>query len=359
MRVIIAGGGTGGHVFPGIAIAEELAMRDPKNAVLFVGTPAGLETRVLPKRDMVLRTIPVSGIKGKSVGRKVRAFSGIPRAVVESLRIIRDFEPDLVIGLGGYVSGPMLVASFLAGVKRVIQEQNLMPGTANRLSAGLAHRVFLSFEESRPYFASRKAVVTGNPIRKEFSQVGKPPERRELCLLVFGGSRGAHRINQAMVDALDRLGGLKHRLRVIHQTGVEDAPRVAEAYERKGFTARVEPFIEDMVSAYMESHLVVCRAGATTISELTACGRASVLVPYPFAADNHQEINARSLVQKGAARMILDRELSGETLAREVDSLFREPAKIEAMERASARLGRPHAAKRLVDECYRLLDRAP
>lgn len=355
MRVIIAGGGTGGHLFPGIAIAEELSMRDRTNKVLFVGTAMGLEAQVLPRRNIPLRTIAVRGIRGKPLLRKMKAFSGIPGAVFKALSIIRDFNPHLIIGLGGYVSGPMLVAAFLLGIRRVIQEQNVIPGATNRLSARLAHRVFVSFEESRRYFASKKVVVTGNPIQREFTLPRETPERKGFGLLVFGGSRGAHRINQTMVEALDLLGDLKPHLRIVHQTGTEDAPKVAEAYREKGFVARVEPFIEDMVVPYRESRLVVCRAGATTISELTACGRASILIPYPFAANSHQEINARTLMEKGAARMILDRDLSGTTLAGAIRSLFTKPQEIEAMEKASACLGKPDAARLIADECYRVV----
>jgi UDP-N-acetylglucosamine--N-acetylmuramyl-(pentapeptide) pyrophosphoryl-undecaprenol N-acetylglucosamine transferase len=354
MRVIIAGGGTGGHLFPGIAIAEELTMRDRTNQVLFVGTAVGLEAKILPKRSIPLQTIRVRGIKGKSLFRKTGALLGIPQAVARSLTIIRGAHPHLIIGLGAYVSGPMILAASLLGVRRVIQEQNVIPGATNRISGRLAHRVFVSFEESRGYFAPEKVVVTGNPIRKEFTAPGKAPERKGFGLLVFGGSRGAHRINQAMIEALDSLEDLKAHLRIVHQTGTEDAPKVAETYKGKGFAARVEAFIDDMVAPYQESHLVICRAGATTISELTVCGRASVLIPYPYAANNHQEINARVLVERGAARMILDRDLSGATLAGAIRSLFTQPEEIAAMEKASARLGKPDAAKRIVDECYRV-----
>ncbi|MBW2121801.1 MAG: undecaprenyldiphospho-muramoylpentapeptide beta-N-acetylglucosaminyltransferase [Deltaproteobacteria bacterium] len=356
MRVIIAGGGTGGHLFPGIAVAEELMERDRNNRVLFVGTSAGLEARVLPGRGIPLRTITVRGIKGKSISRKAGAVLGIPRAVVEAFGIIREFHPDLVLGLGAYVAGPMLVAAFLAGTRRAVQEQNVIPGTTNRISAPLAHRVFVSFEETLGYFSPEKAVLAGNPIRREFALCRGQNEREGFGLLVFGGSRGAHRINQAMVESLGSLEDLRPNLRVVHQTGAEDARAVAEAYRRRGFTARVEPFIEDMAAAYRQSRLVVCRAGATTIAELAACGRASILVPYPFAANNHQEVNARNLVRRGAAMMILDRDLSGETMAEAIRSLFRAPEQIEAMERASASLGRPDAAKRIVDECYRIVE---
>jgi UDP-N-acetylglucosamine--N-acetylmuramyl-(pentapeptide) pyrophosphoryl-undecaprenol N-acetylglucosamine transferase len=355
MRVIIAGGGTGGHLFPGIALAEEFRMRDQNNQVLFVGTAKGLEKRILPKKNIPLRTISVQGFMGKSSVQKVSALMGMPRAIFQAFAISKGFHPDLVVGLGGYVSGPMVAAAFMGGVRRVIQEQNIIPGTTNRILARLAHRVFVSFEESRRYFAPKKVVVTGNPIRKEFAFPSKRSAKREFGLLVFGGSRGAHGINQAMVDALDNLVDLKDRLRVIHQTGTEDAARVTKVYTQKGFKATVKPFFEDMVTAYMESRLVVCRAGATTLSELTACGRASILIPYPFAANNHQELNARNLVEKGAAKMIVDRELSGKRLAEDIRALFAAPAKIVEMERASVRLGKPDAAKRIVDECYRVV----
>ncbi len=279
----------------------------------------------------------------------------MPRAVFEAFAIVRDYNPDLVIGLGGYVSGPMLVAAFLAGVRRVIQEQNVIPGTANRIAAHMANRVFVSFEETRSYFAPEKVVVTGNPIRKEFLQLREIGGKEKFGLLVFGGSRGAHRINMAMMDALEFLTDLKPDLKIVHQAGTDDAPQVAQAYEKRGFRAKVEPFIEDMVARYRESNLVVCRAGATTIAELTTSGRASILIPYPFAADNHQEINARNLARRGAAKVILDRDLSGERLAALISSLFNNPREIEAMEKASTSLGKPEAAKRVVDECYRMM----
>ena len=355
MRVIIAGGGTGGHLFPGIAIAEELAMRDQNNHVLFVGTTAGLEARILPKRKIPLQTIPVRGLKGKSPVHKLESLGTIPWAVMRSLRIIRSFCPDLVIGLGAYVAGPLLLAASLLRIPRVIQEQNVIPGATNRISARMAHRVFLSFEESRRYFNPEKVVVTGNPIRREFSLPVAAKKAKGFGLLVFGGSRGAHRINQAMVDALDSLGDLKSHLRIIHQTGSDDAQKVAKTYQQKGFTARVESFIEDMVTAYRESDLIVCRAGATTIAELTACGRAAILIPYPFAANNHQEINARTLVDRGAAHMILDRNLSGASLAGTIRLFFNTPSMIRTMARVSAGLGRSDAAQRIVDECYRLV----
>jgi UDP-N-acetylglucosamine--N-acetylmuramyl-(pentapeptide) pyrophosphoryl-undecaprenol N-acetylglucosamine transferase len=355
MRVIIAGGGTGGHLFPGIAIAEELTMRDRNNQVLFVGTAAGLEARILPKRKIPLRTIPVRGLKGKSLVHKLESLGTIPRAVMRSLGIIKSFCPDLVIGLGAYVAGPILLAASLLRIPRVIQEQNVIPGATNRISARLAHRVFLSFEESRRYFAGQKVMVTGNPIRREFSLPFTAKRPEGFGLLVFGGSGGAHRINQAMVDALDSLGDLKSHLRIIHQTGFDDAREVAKTYQRKGFAARVESFIEDMVTSYRESDLVVCRAGATTIAELTACGRAAILIPYPFAANNHQEINARTMVDRGAAHMILDRNLSGASLAPMIQLLFHEPSMIRRMARVSAGLGRPDAARRIVDECYRIV----
>lgn len=355
MRVIIAGGGTGGHLFPGIAIAEELTMRDKANRVLFVGTNMGIEAQILPRRGIPLRTINITGIKGKSLFHRLGAFTQIPRAVGAALGIIRDFDPDLIIGLGAYVSGPMLVAGFLARVRRVIQEQNVIPGITNRISARVAKRVFVSFEESSGYFAAEKVVVTGNPIRREFTLRRAPEKKGGFGLLVFGGSRGAHRINQAMIEALDFLGDLKSDIRIVHQTGMDEAVEIAKTYSGKGVVARVEPFIEDMVVPYVESNLVVCRAGATTISELTACGRASILIPYPFAANNHQEINARALVKKGAAKMILDRELSGRTLAETVRSLFENPREIEAMEKASGALGKPGAAKLIVDECYQVV----
>jgi len=266
--------------------------------------------------------------------------------------------------VGGYASGPTLVAAFLLGVKRAIHEQNMIPGMTNRLLKRLSHRVFVSFEETKRYFPEGKAIVTGNPIRKEFAaclhsdrERAVKKEEGRFTVLVFGGSAGAHRINEAMVEALSLLPTVKPFLKFIHQTGRTDFDFVSEAYRERGFQALVGPFFEEMAACYQMADLVICRAGASTLAELAVCGKAAILIPYPYAAHHHQHINAKRLVDKGAAKMILDEELNGEVLSKMILHFFDHPEEREAIEGAIRKIGRPRAAEEIVDHCYRLLGR--
>jgi UDP-N-acetylglucosamine--N-acetylmuramyl-(pentapeptide) pyrophosphoryl-undecaprenol N-acetylglucosamine transferase len=360
MRCVIAGGGTGGHLFPGMAIAEAFVAREKGNEVLFIGTERGIEAKVLQGGRFPLRTIQARPIKGKSLLGKVKAIWSLPMATSEACSILKEFQPQLVLGVGGYASGPTLMAAFFLGMKRAIQEQNVMPGMTNRILKWFSQRIFVSFEEAKKYFPEEKTIVTGNPIRKEFfagMRVGKEGMKKKdrFTLLIFGGSAGAHRINQAMMESLDHLQGIKSSLRMIHQTGKEDLDFVSKGYQEKGFEALVRPFFEDMAAHYQVSDLVICRSGAGTVAELAVCGKAALLIPYPYAAHNHQWINARKLVDLGAARMILDEELKGPLLAQTILHLHDHPEERAGMEMGIQRLARPRAAEEIVDHCYALI----
>ncbi|HEY0840651.1 MAG TPA: undecaprenyldiphospho-muramoylpentapeptide beta-N-acetylglucosaminyltransferase, partial [Vulgatibacter sp.] len=273
MKVVIAGGGTGGHLFPGIALAEEVVTRHPSNEVLFVGTARGLEARVVPQRGFPLELIDVTGVKGKGIGGLVGGLLKLPRAIVHCMRILRDSRADVVVGVGGYASFPMVVAAFLRGIPTAIQEQNALPGLTNRLLGRVADAVFIAFDEAARFFPARKTQNVGNPIRKALMEnFLRPQERHErFRLLIFGGSQGAHAINVAATEAAALLAPMRDRLRILHQTGAADRQEVQAAYDAAGFDAEVVEFIDEMSQAYARSDLVICRAGATTLAELTVC----------------------------------------------------------------------------------------
>jgi len=362
MRIVIAGGGTGGHLFPGISIAEAFKSREARNEILFVGARSGIEESIIPKMGFPLRTISVSGIRGKQLRRKLSALWRVPVGIAASARIIQEFKADLVIGVGGYASGPVVLAAFLSGIKRAIQEQNATPGSTNRLLGRLSDAIFISFRESASYFPRGKTILTGNPVRRDFLQGLKDTRNGDkFNLFIFGGSQGAHRINQKMVEALDWLREVRDRLKITHQTGRDDLEFVSQNYQRRQFRASVRAFIDDMANCYRNAHLVICRSGATTASELTVSRRASILIPYPHAIGDHQTLNAKALVQAGAARMIPDSDLTGKLLADTILHLYRNRDEISVMEKRAGDLARPDAADLIVDWCYNLvsLEREP
>jgi UDP-N-acetylglucosamine--N-acetylmuramyl-(pentapeptide) pyrophosphoryl-undecaprenol N-acetylglucosamine transferase len=352
MRVIFAGGGTGGHLFPGLAVAREFQKRDSMTEILFVGTEQGIETRVLPQEGFRLETIPVRGLKGRGMRGLLDAAWGIPAGLFRSLSILRKFRPDLIIGLGGYASGPFLLAGKLLGLRCTIMEQNLRPGFTNKFLGRFVHRVFTSYRESAAYFPNGKVLETGNPVR--WRQLPEVKRSEKFVLLVFGGSAGAHRINVVVVDAMQRLTDLAAGVQVLHQTGHADFAAVKGTYDSLPFEAEVLPFIDNMDAAYARADLVLCRAGATTVAELTAFGKAAILVPYPYAIYDHQRLNAQALQARGAAEMILDQQLSGELLAGRLRALVLDRGRVERMAAEARALGRPEAATRIVEECYRL-----
>ncbi len=356
--MVIAGGGTGGHLFPGIAIAEEFLRRDPGNRVLFIGTERGLEKRILGGMGLPLRTIPVEGIKGRGVRRTAGALGKIPAGLFASFRILHTFRPAIVVGVGGYASGPAVLAARLMGIKTAIAEQNAFPGLTNRILSRFADRIFLSFAASQPWFPEHRTKITGNPIRAAFLEERPPEERSDprFTVLIFGGSQGAHAINRFVGGALDNLRHVQDRLRFIHQAGEQDREAVAAAYREGGFHADVLPFITDMAAAYRAADLLICRAGATSIAEITASGKAAILIPFPFAVNDHQRANAEILVRAGAAEMIAEKDLSGEVLASAIERLSRNPGAVRNMEIAARALGNRQAAREIVDACLALVN---
>lgn len=359
MKLLIAGGGTGGHLFPGIALAEELLTRQPGlNDVLFVGTARGIEARCVPEAGMKIEYIDVEGIKGRGFCRRLRALLMIPRAVVQSIRILRRYQPDVVVGVGGYASGPVVLAARLLGLPTAIQEQNALPGMTNRWLGHIAEVAFTAFPEAAPFFPASKVRLIGNPIRRAFldNYLMAPTQHDKTGLLVFGGSQGAHVLNATVIGALEVLDAhQRERLSIVHQTGARELDEVRQAYGDAGIEAEVVEFIDDMSKAYERADLVVCRAGATSLAELTVAKKASILVPFAAAADNHQEINAGSLVRAGAAVMVRERELTPQRLAQALTELL-DPDRRAAMEKAAGHLGRPEAAHDLVDVLVEMVE---
>ena len=348
LRLLIAGGGTGGHLYPGIAVAQTLAKRYPRAEVQFVGSGRPLETRILREAGYRLNRLSVSGLKG--VGRidRIRGILKLPASLWAAWGIIRRFRPNVVLGVGGYSSGPPVLVASLAGVPTLLHESNAQPGITNRLLSSFSRKVATAFPECEAFFPG-KAVLTGTPVRPEFLAPPARPPARPFVLLVFGGSQGARAINRAVVEALEGLRPHFPQLHFIHQTGEQDFRRVEQSYREAGARALVKPFFTDMPRQFPKAHLVLCRAGAATLGELAAAGKASLLVPFPGAADNHQLRNAESLVAAGAAEVIRQEELSGTLLAARVEHYFGHPEQLERMEARSGRLARPDSARKIVD----------
>lgn len=359
MRLLVAGGGTGGHVFPGVALAEEVVTRHPANDVVFVGTARGLEARVVPQAGFPIELIEVKGLKGKGIVGALANLLLLPAAFLQSWRILKRWKPDLVVGVGGYASGPVVLTAWLLRIPTAVQEQNAVAGLTNRILGRFVKAAFTAFPEAAACFPRGKVFQLGNPIRKTLMENFMRPEVRHDVprLLVFGGSQGAHALNMRVVEALPHLADLRDTIRITHQTGAHDREQVERGYAACGFRPDVREFITDMSTAYAESDLVVCRAGATSLAEILVCKRPSILVPFPAAADNHQVLNARSVVDAGAAVMIEERDLTGELLAAEIRAILANPERRERMSRAAGRLGSPQAAREIADVCADLVRR--
>ena len=368
--MVIAGGGTGGHLFPAVAIAQEFMARNPENAVLFVSTGRPLDKTVLAETGFVHTWIAGEGIKGRGRIRQMKALAKIPKGVIQSFGILRRFKPDLVTGVGSYVAGPVLLAAWFLGLTIVLHEQNLVPGITNRVLAPLAGRIYVSFEKTGQHFNPEKVVVTGNPVRKNIlesvsqrkSSGPGSDEKAPFTVLIIGGSQGAHRINLAIIEAISRIKDQmkdqakeKNKFRFVHQTGTADFEAVIGSYRRHGFSHTVQPFFYDMENHYQQADLVVCRAGATTVAEITAMGKGAILIPYPHAADNHQVINARALTDTGAAEMILEKDMDGKALADRIQYYATHSKALRQMADNAKTIGRPDAAKTIVDDMYRLV----
>jgi len=354
--MIIAGGGTGGHLYPGIAVAEELLKRNPRNRVLFVGTSRGIEHRVLPQLGYELQEIDVEGVKGRGVKALLKGIYTVPKSMLQSRAIIRNFMPHVVIGVGGYASGPTVLAARLLGIPTAIAEQNALAGNTNRILGKVVDRIFLTYEESRKGFSRRKVRVTGNPVRAAFIHQLTPSSREDGMrrVLVFGGSQGAAAINKAVMEMLPLAQARTKDICFVHQSGQRDVEAVRQSYARCGFIAEVLPFITEMASALASADLIVCRAGATSLAEITVAGKASVLIPFPYAIGDHQTKNAEAMVRSGAAVMIRERDLSAALLWRTIESLIGDIEKLVSMEAQSLALARPDAAAKIVDACLSL-----
>jgi UDP-N-acetylglucosamine--N-acetylmuramyl-(pentapeptide) pyrophosphoryl-undecaprenol N-acetylglucosamine transferase len=355
LSVLFAGGGTGGHLYPGVAVARELLARVPGSNVTFVGTAAGIEARVIPREGLTLDTIRSAGLKGKSPAALLRGLSLLPLSAWDAWRVISRRKPSVVIGVGGYSSGPVVALAALRGVPTLLMEQNATPGLTNRLLARLVRAAAVTYDESLATFGA-KAFVAGNPVRPEFfSTADRSADSGERTrVLVFGGSQGAHAINVAMAEAAPLLAAAAPRVHVTHQTGERDLGMVREAYAAAGLDARVEPFLFEMHREMGDADVVVCRAGATTLAELTAAGRPAILIPLPTATDDHQRKNAEALARQGAAQVVEQREATGARLADEVIRLARDAEGRAAMASAARRLARPDAARTIVDRVLSL-----
>lgn len=356
MRFVISGGGTGGHVYPALALAEEARRRGIE--VLYVGTRHGLEARIVPQTGLPFATVAAAGVVGRSVWRKVSGAAQILWGTAQAAVLLRRQRADLVIGVGGYAAIPTIVAAWLLRAPRILCEQNVHPGRGNFLLANIAQAVAVSFAETIEAFHGGRIEVTGNPVRREIAAAGEQRRRADRVktpqprrLLVFGGSQGARSINTAMVNTLSTFAARGEAMQITHQTGPADHAWVAEAYAQAGIDATVVPYIDEMPTALRDASLVVCRAGATSIAELTAVGIPAILVPYPHAAHRHQDTNARTLAEHGAAVVIADAHLDGARLLAAIDEILADPQRQKMMTERCRSLGKPDAAARVVDLC--------
>lgn len=361
MRMVIAGGGTGGHLFPGIAVAEEFKGRDREAEVMFIGTEKGIEASVIPKEGYAIRFLRVEGVLGRSPLRKVVSLWKMGLSVFAARKIYDDVRPDVVVGTGGYVSvGPVLAARTMS-IPTLLMEQNLVPGYANRLLGKVADSVAVTFHESMGFFPKGKARLTGNPIRRAIMSGSREKgiqlfslKRGRVTVFILGGSRGARKINSTIVSALPHLLDIREKVQFLHQSGEEDYDALRKRYREMGFTAMVVPFVYQMGDAYAVADLLVSRAGATSLAEFTALGKPAVLVPYPHAG-GHQEFNARKLQEMGGCMMLADHELKGDVLAAQIKTLVNSEELRQEMRRHSRALGRPDAAQKVVDMAMSLV----
>lgn len=356
MKLIVAGGGTGGHLFPGIAVAEEFLSRDPANQVLFVGSERGIEARAIPRLGYQLELISAAGIRGKGSLAKLKGAAMMLYGYAQSRKILQRFQPDLVLGVGGYASLPMVLAARGMEIPRYIHEQNALPGMSNKVLSRVANKVFISLEESAKFFPKDCTLLTGNPLRKQILEMltsslqAQQPDGT-FQLFVFGGSQGAHALNLALPQALAQLSPeYQARLKITHQTGEADLQQVQAAYHAYGLATDVRPFIDDMATEYHRADLIICRAGATTIAEVTALGKACLFVPFPHATDDHQRKNAEALLKKGACEMLVEQEIGGNGLTNAIARLMDNRDALKLIGENAAALARLDAARVIVDQ---------
>ncbi len=358
LSVVIAGGGTGGHLYPGIAVAREILRREPKAAVSFAGTARGLEMRIVPREGFELDLIRAAGIKGKSRVVRLKGAMLVPPGLVDAWRLLGRRRPDVVIGVGGYSSWPVVMVAVLRRIPTLVLEQNAVPGLTNRLLAPFVNAAAVNYAQTLSYFG-RRGFVTGNPVRAEFFDRSKFDVRSSNVrrVLVLGGSQGAHAINMAMVAAAPRLVAGIPGLEVVHQTGERDLAEVREGYRRGGIGARAEPFFDAVAGEMNAADLVICRAGATTLAELAASAKPAVLIPFPAATDDHQKKNAQLVANAGGAVLIEEKSLNAETLSEEAIAILSQDARRQTMSTAMDTFARPDAAVRITDRVFRLAGR--
>jgi len=357
--LMIAGGGTGGHIYPAIAIAREYIARDASRRVVFVGTERGLEKQIVPKAGFPIEFIDVGGLKGKGGLDLMRNVVRLPKGLTQAWGVVGRHRPNVVLGVGGYSSGPVLVAAKLRGIPTIIHEANAFPGVANRVVAKFATTVAVAYADALPRLKRTDGVVTGNPIREEFFRLGaiprQPATSNQQRLLVFGGSQGSRVLNDAMCAALLFLARLKDSVEIVHQTGPNELEKVQTAYRQSAFTgARVVPYLDPMADEIAAADLVVSRAGAMTIGELAAVGRAAILVPFAAATNNHQEVNARVVEKAGGAIVLTEKDLSPERLAGAITEVLSDPVRAVRMGKAANALAAPQATKTIVDLIERI-----
>lgn len=358
-KLLIAGGGTAGHVIPALVVAREFCRRADGRQALFAGTARGVETRLVPAAGFPLELLQIGALQGQSLAARAKTLLALPRAVWHALRILKKFQPDVVLGVGGYAAGPMMLAAAIRRVPLAIFEPNAYPGLANRWAAPLVVRAYLAFRAAERFFGAGKSLLTGIPVREEFFSIPPKAHQPPFTVLIFGGSQGARSLNRAVVEALPLLAHAKTPLRLLHQSGQSEYNQVREEtakFAGRGalVTLRVEAYLERMWEAFAQADLIVCRAGANTVAELAAAGRAAVLVPFPAAANQHQLRNAEALAGLGAARLVLDSDLNGERLFEVIQELLKEPPRLEQMESAIRREAHPDATQRIVDDLERL-----
>jgi len=348
MKLLIAGGGTGGHVFPALAIAQEWLSRGKEREVVLVGTERGIEMKLVPQAGLPLETLRVAGLKGKGGATLVRNLAMLAPAMMDARRVLRKHKPVAAFGVGGYAAGPMLLATWLSRVPNIIFEPNAEPGLTNKLLAKLSKRIATGYEISARAWG-KKAIVTGCPVRQDFFSIAPRRLEKPFRLLVTGGSQGALPINRTFVDAMDRLAARKNELSIVHQTGERDYNAVRTAYARREINAEVVPFLANMAERFAWADVIVCRAGAITAAEIAAAGRAAIFIPFGAATDSHQLRNAQEMQRAGAGRLISEKELTAERLTAEIFSLIDRPEQIEKHSHAARSLARPHATRDIVN----------
>jgi UDP-N-acetylglucosamine--N-acetylmuramyl-(pentapeptide) pyrophosphoryl-undecaprenol N-acetylglucosamine transferase len=361
VKLLIAGGGTGGHVFPAIAIAREWLSRGNEREVVLVGTQRGIEMKLVPQAGLPLETLRVAGLKGKGGATLLKNLAMLAPAMLDARRVLRKHKPLAAFGVGGYAAGPMLLATWLARVPNVIFEPNAEPGFTNKVLARISTRIATGYEISARAWG-KKALVTGCPVRPEFFSIAPRKPEKPFRLLITGGSQGALPINRALVDAMDALALRKNELSIVHQTGERDYNAVRTAYARREINAEVLPFLTNMPERFAWADVIVCRAGAITAAEIAAAGRAAIFIPFGRATDSHQLRNAQEMSRAGAGRLISETQLTAEKLTAEIFSLLDQPREIEKLSTSARGLARPHAARdivNLIEEAANVLANSP